>query len=70
MRFIVQLKKTATETYRALQRFCLSGIGLSEGRKDVENYEVPGHPVIMKTDWRVEKERTVVRTDCRLGIII
>jgi len=40
----------------------------SEGREDVEDEERPGRPVTIKPDKNVEKMRTLVTTDCRLGI--
>jgi hypothetical protein len=39
-----------------------------KGREDVKDDERPGRPVRMKTEENVEKVRTFVSTDRRLGI--
>jgi transposase len=79
IKFLVKLKKTATETFNMLREAygenTLSRARVfewhkrfSEGREDVEDDARPGRPVTMKTEENVEKVRTFVKTNGRLGI--
>lgn len=79
IKFLVKLKKTATETLNLLReaygedalsksRVFAWHKRFSDGREDVEDDERSGRPVTMKTDENVERVRTLVRTDRRLGI--
>jgi hypothetical protein len=75
----VKVKKTATKTFNLLCQACGENTLLrprlfkwhnrfSEGREDVKDDEQPGCPVTIKTNDNVEKVRTLVRMDRRLGI--
>jgi hypothetical protein len=77
----VKIKKTASETFNLLcEAYGENNLlrapvfewckRFSEGREDVEDDEQPGHLLMMKTDENVEQARTLVRTDCHLGIKI
>jgi len=79
IKFLVKLKKTATETLNLLREAygedALSKSRVfdwhkrfSEGREDVEDNERSGRPVTIKTDENVERVRALVRTDRRLSI--
>jgi len=77
IKFCVKLGKSATVTYEKLQRaygeHSLSRAqvfrwhkSFSEGREQVEDKPHAGRPSTSKTDDNVGRERSLVRSDCRL----
>jgi len=79
IKFLVKLKKSATETFELLTEAygedCMSRARVfkwhkrfSEGRESVKDDDRPGCPRTAATDDSIEKVRDVIRKDRRLGV--
>jgi len=79
IKFLVKLKKSATETFQLLTEAygddCMSRARVSEwhkrfsvGRESVKDDDRPGRPRTAVTEDNIEKERDVFRKDRRLGV--
>ena len=79
VKFLVKLKKSATETFQLLTEAyvedCMSRARVfqwlkrfSEGRESVKDDDRPGRPPTDVTDDNVEKARDVFRKDGMLGV--
>jgi len=79
IKFLVKLKKSATETFKLLTEACGDACmprarvfewhkRFSEGRGSLKVDDRPGHPSTAVTDDNTEKARDVVRKDRRLGV--
>jgi len=81
IKFIVKLKKSATETFQLLTEAyvedCMSRARVfewhkqfSEGRESLKDDDRPGRPRTAVTDDNNEKLRDVIRKDRRLGVLV
>ncbi|XP_025405001.1 protein GVQW3-like [Sipha flava] len=79
IKFLVKLKKTATESFRMLNEVygeeCLSRARVFEwykrfcsGREDVEDDDRPGRPTTSSTKENIEKIDQIIRQDRRLSV--
>ena len=79
IKFLVKLKKSATETFQLLTEIygeeCMSRacvfewhIRFSEGRESMKDDDCPGRSRTAVTDYNTEKVRDVTRKDRRLGV--
>ena len=79
VKFCVKLGKSAAETYDLLKKVygdeCLSRTlvfewfkRLKEGREEIGDDQLPGHPSTSKTDANIEKVGEIVQQNRRLSI--
>jgi len=79
IKFLVKLKKSATETFQLLtEAYGEDSMSrarvsewhqlFSEGRESLKDDDRPDHPCTAVTDDNIEKARDVIRKDRRLGV--